>query len=124
MVPITYDNNWQKASQIILEHDQEYSAHSQAEAKTSLQKTIDRYPALQETSIEPQVYTEMTDNWIEITLRYVVAPNEHRSVKGELHLDLLRHFITETDITVASATFEIVDFPPLTDTRFIPKDSI
>ena len=123
MIPIAYNSNWQKAGEIILKHGQEYSAHSQEEAKSALKKAVERYPALQKTSIEPQLYTEMTDNWIELTLRYVVDPRERRTVKAKLNHELLQHFIAESDITVASATFEIVGFPPLTDARFIPKDS-
>jgi len=34
-------------------------------------------------------------------------------VKAQLHHELLQHFESETDVTVASATFEIVGFPPL-----------
>lgn len=121
MIPISYDSNWQKASEIILQHGQEYSETSQAAAKAALASAIARYSALVKTSIEPQIYLVMTDNWIEVTLRYVVDPLERRSVKGNLHLDLLRHFGTEDDITVASATFEIVGFPPLSDNRSSPS---
>jgi len=55
----------------------------------------------------------MTDNWIEMTLRYVVEAQERRRVKAQLHHELLQHFESEADVTVASATFEIVGFPPL-----------
>jgi hypothetical protein len=55
----------------------------------------------------------MTDNWIELTLRYVVEARERRKVTAQLHHELLQHFEAESDITVASATFEIVGFPPL-----------
>jgi len=120
MVPITYDSNWQKAAQIILEHGQEYSSHSQAKAKAELQKAVERYPALHETSVEPTLYTVMTDNWIEMTLRYVVDPHKRRAMKGKLHRGLLQQFGEEPDITVASVTVEIVGFPPLTDARSAP----
>ena len=38
---------------------------------------------------------------------------ERRKVKGQLHQELLQHFESEAEIEVASATFEIVGFPPL-----------
>jgi hypothetical protein len=72
-----------------------------------------RYPALRDTPVEPTLYTVMTDNWIEMTLRYVVEAWQRREIKGQLHHELLQHFEAEADITVASATFEIVGFPPL-----------
>jgi len=59
----------------------------------------------------------MTDNWIEMTLRYIVEVQMRRKVKGQLHHELLQHLEEEANIMVASATFEIVGFPPLkTDT--------
>jgi len=116
-LPITYDSNWQKAAKIILDHGQEYSSHSQPDAKNELHKVVGLYPSIDEDSVEPSLYIEMTDNWIEITLRYIVDPHERRTVKADLHLELLKHFEEESDITIASATTEIVGFPPLTDAR-------
>jgi hypothetical protein len=73
---------------------------------------VDRYP-LQRTQVEPTIYLAMTDNWIEITLRYIVDARERRGIKGQLHRELLQHFETEDSVTVASMTVEIVGFPPL-----------
>jgi hypothetical protein len=72
---------------------------------------IDRYP-LQRTQVEPTIYLAMTDDWLEITLRYIVGARERRKVKGQLHRELLQHFESRKDITVASMTIEIVGFPP------------
>lgn len=111
-IPVTYDSNWRRAQEIMLDHAEEYSAHLQEQAQIELQQLTSRYPIYEET-VAPQLYLLMTDNWIEITLRYVVDVRERRRVTGELHQELLQHFQEEPDITVASATFEIVGFPPL-----------
>ena len=74
--------------------------------------TIDLYP-LKDTKVEPTLYLAMTDNWIEMTLRFVVDAQERRKVKGQLHLDLLQHFQAEESITVASTTIEIVGSQPI-----------
>jgi small-conductance mechanosensitive channel len=112
MIPITYDSDWRRASEIMLEHGQEYSADLQAQAQDELAGMMKRFPVHQ-TPVEPMLYVVMTDNWIELTLRYVVEPRRRREVKGELHHELLRHVEAEENVTVASATFEIVGFPPL-----------
>jgi small-conductance mechanosensitive channel len=112
MVPITYTSNWRRAAEIMLEHGHTYSTHLQAEAQAELREMVDRY-LVHDTPVEPTLYIVMTDNWIEMTLRYVVEARERRKVKGELHRELLQHFESEAEITVASATFEIVGFPPL-----------
>jgi hypothetical protein len=98
--------------ELMLEHGREYTSHLQAQAQAQLRDLANRYP-VHETAVEPTLYIVMTDNWIEITLRYIVAVQERRKVKGQLHHELLQHFESEADITVASATFEIVGFPEL-----------
>ncbi|MGC9347782.1 MAG: mechanosensitive ion channel family protein [Anaerolineae bacterium] len=112
-IPITYNSDWRRALEIMLEHGEEYTAHLQAAAQAGLDALDRRYPAFEDTPVTPSLYTVMTDNWIEMTMRYVVEARQRREVKAELHRELLIHFEEEADITVASATFEIVGFPPL-----------
>jgi len=111
-IPFTYASDWQQAAEIMLEHGQQYTAELHADAEARLSKMIDRYP-LQRTSVEPAIYLTMTDNWIEMTLRYIVDAMERRKIKGQLHHELLQHFQSEENITVASMTVEIVGLPPL-----------
>ena len=66
---------------------------------------------LEDLPVEPTLYIVMTDNWVEMTLRYVVETRARRQVKAELHRELLEHFGQTPSITIASATFEIVGFP-------------
>jgi hypothetical protein len=113
MIPITYDSNWRRAGEIMLEHGIEYTSDLQTQAQAELSEMMQRYLALHDAPVEPMLYIVMTDNWIEMTLRYVVEAWKRREIKGQLHRELLQHFGSEPDITVASATFEIVGFPPL-----------
>jgi small-conductance mechanosensitive channel len=112
VIPITYNSDWRRAGELMSEHGREYTSHLQAQAQAQLHDLANRYP-VHETAVEPTLYIVMTDNWIEMTLRYIVAVQERRKVKGQLHHELLQHFESEADITVASATFEIVGFPAL-----------
>ena len=112
VVPITYNSDWQRAAEIMLGHAQEYTEELHAEAEAGLNKMIERYP-LQSTQVASTIYMTMTDNWIEITLRYIVDARERRKIKGQLHRELLQHFEKEEKITIASMTVEIVGFPPL-----------
>ncbi|MGC9467648.1 MAG: mechanosensitive ion channel family protein [Anaerolineae bacterium] len=111
-IPITYDSNWRLAQKVITEHGRKYTMDFFAAAQAELQNLVKRYP-IEEMTVEPTLYVVMTDNWIEMTLRYVVAAKQRRTVAADLHQELLQHFEAEPEITVASATFEIVGFPPL-----------
>jgi small-conductance mechanosensitive channel len=112
MLPVTYDSDWRLAAEIMLSHAQEYTANLQADAQAQLQRTMARYP-LQQTQVEPTLYLAMTDNWIQMALRYIVLPRQRRTVKAQLHRELLRHFGKEPTIQIASATFEVVGLPSL-----------
>jgi len=109
-LPITYESDWQRAAEIMLAYGQTYTADLQADAEAKLSKLVDRYP-LKELKVEPTLYLAMTDNWVEITLRFVVYAQARRKVKDQLHRELLQHFQAEENISIASTTIEIVGFP-------------
>ena len=111
-IPITYASDWRLAEEIILQHGKEYSEAIQADASKELQKLDEKYP-LKKTVVEPTIYVTLTDNWIEMTLRYVINISDRREVNGKLNYELLKHFETEPTVTIASSTIEIVKFPPL-----------
>lgn len=111
-MPITYESDWQQATELMLEQGQKYTAELQADAEAKLNRMIDRYP-LKDTKVEPTLYLAMTDNWIELTLRFLVDAQERRGVKDRLHRELLQYFQAEEKIEVASTTIEIVGFPPM-----------
>jgi small-conductance mechanosensitive channel len=112
VIPITYTSDWRRAGEIMLGHGRRYTAGFQSQAQAKLSALMEHY-SVRETTVEPTLYVVMTDNWIEVTLRYVVEARERRRVKGQLHRELLQHFESTTDITVASMTMEIVGFPSL-----------
>ena len=121
-IPITYNSDWRRAGELMVEHGREYTAHLQTQAEAKLRSLGDAYP-VHEATVEPTLYLVMTDNWIELTLRYVVEAQARRQVKAQLHHELLQHFESEAEITVASATFEIVGFPPLKSDLRMPHES-
>jgi small-conductance mechanosensitive channel len=112
MIPVTYASDWRRAGEIMLEHGKTYASPFQAQAQAELQALVDRYP-LHEAAVEPTLFVAMTDNWIELTLRYVLEARGRRKVRSQLHQELLQQFESEPDVTVASATMEVVGFPPL-----------
>ena len=113
MLPITYESDWRLAAQIMLEHGEDYTKDVQEVAKTGMHTMRQRYPVLEDLPITPTLYRVMTDNWVEMTLRYVVETRERRNVKAELHRELLERFAALPNITIASMTVEIVGFPPI-----------
>ncbi len=117
MIPVTYDSNWRRAVELILTKGRELTVPFHADARAEFEEMKRKYPSLHEVPVEPSVYIIMTDNWIELTLRYIVEARNRRAVKGQIHRELLNSFGEEPGIRVASVTIDIVGFPPLKSSK-------
>ena len=62
--------------------------------------------------LSPKVYYRLTDNWLELTVRFIVKDHGIRGLKDVMSRDILRA-LDVAGIEIASATFEIVGLPPL-----------
>ncbi|HYE33818.1 hypothetical protein [Methylocaldum sp.] len=71
-----------------------------------------KIPRAEVRRIGPRVYFRLTDNWLELTVRFIVRDRGIREAKDALSRDILREF-EQAGIELASATFEIVGLPPL-----------
>jgi small-conductance mechanosensitive channel len=76
-------------------------------------KAIDRLRRrywVPETDIEPTVFYRLTDNWLEMTVRFAVLPHGVRQVKSDMSRQILTALETR-GIEIASATYDVVGFP-------------
>lgn len=71
---------------------------------------------LEAPDVQPKSFLRLTDNWIELTIRFVTPEHGIRQVKDRISREGLDAF-SQAHIQVASATFEIVGLPPLRETR-------
>ncbi|WP_324274161.1 hypothetical protein [Blastococcus brunescens] len=58
------------------------------------------------------MYWRLTDNWLELTARFLTGVYGVRDVKDLMARELLAE-LDEAGIGLASATFEVVGLPPL-----------
>ena len=61
---------------------------------------------------EPRVFWRITDNWLELTARFVVPDHGVRDIKDRMARTILREF-DAAGIEVASATIELAGTPTL-----------
>lgn len=55
----------------------------------------------------------MTDNWVELSVRFLTHDRNVRIVKDAMFRDIFKR-LREERIAIASGTYEIVGFPPVT----------
>lgn len=111
-IMLTYESNYKKAQEIIKRIAHEITEPYEEKAKTELVTMGEKY-LIAQADVEEDIYTKITDNWIDLRLRYVVDPRKRRLVRHALSEMILEELLPENDIKIASATFEIVGFPPV-----------
>ncbi len=105
-VPVTYDSNWKSAADLVLAIVNRETEAVTERARISLKGLSEKYflPARSEV---PAVYLTLTDNWIELHVRYVTDVRNRRALKNDLSRLVLEKLEQAPDITVASETMAV-----------------
>ncbi len=107
-VPVAYADDWSAAERILREEAERVS--SSADARRAMQEVRRRYP-VGRAEVQPRVFVRATDNWVELSARFVVPVRSARAVKDQMTRRVLDRF-AELSIRVASATQDITVHPP------------
>jgi small-conductance mechanosensitive channel len=108
-LPVSYTSDRHKAEQILLDVARRHSVQTTELSRDALEEMRRRY-FMEKVSTEPHVFWRITDNWVELTVRFVTREHGARSVKDMMSRDILQA-LDEAGIGIASATFEVVGLP-------------
>jgi len=111
-LPIRYQDDYGAVERILLDVATKHTRGIVDEARPALQGMREKYFLNEAPTIEPRVYVRMTDNWLELSLRFL---SRDRGVR-ELHDTMTREILSAmqaANIGVASGTYAIVEVPPL-----------
>ena len=67
---------------------------------------------MKSADMRPKVFFRLTDNWLELTVRFIAEEYGIRDLKDAMSRDILEA-LEEAGIGIASATFELVGLPAL-----------
>ncbi len=62
--------------------------------------------------IDPRVYWRITDNWLELTVRFLAPDHGIRDIKDRMSRDILAA-LDQAKIGIASGTYAVVEMPPI-----------
>jgi small-conductance mechanosensitive channel len=110
-VGISYTGDRQRAEQILLEAAEGNTVDIREVSEEDLEELRRRYP-VDAVNLKPRVYLRLTDNWVDLALRFVVRTRGVRELKDKMSREILDAF-DKAGIQVASATYEIVGLPPV-----------
>jgi len=112
ILPLTFDSDWQKATEKFLNIVKKETLNITVDANKSIEKLSDKYYLTKNIS-EPAIFIKVTDNWIEMYIRYTTEVRQRRVLKNKLFQLILSEIEKSPEIKLASATFDIVSFPEI-----------
>lgn len=108
-VGISYTAEKARAEQILLEAARRHTKRTTEMGEDCL-KELERRYALRRSDMEPRVFWRLTDNWVELSVRFITEDHGIRYVKDAMSRDILREF-EDARLSIASGTYAIVEFP-------------
>jgi small-conductance mechanosensitive channel len=110
-LPLHYDEDLERAEAIVLEAAREATSGIMDEGRRALSGMRERY-LIHAGDLEPRCFVRLTDNWVELSVRFLVKAWGVRELKDRMSRRILERFRAE-GIEVASSTFELVRAPAL-----------
>ena len=110
-IPVPYRANPHDSERILLDVARKHTLKI-AELSREVLDELCRRHFLRETELEPRVFWRLTDNWLEMSLRFIARDSGIRALKDRMSRDILDAF-EKARIEIASGTYEVVGMPPL-----------
>jgi len=110
-LPISYRDDYTKAEKILLDAANRHAVKLD-DIDTKSLDNIKQHFFVTPSSLEPRVFVRLTDNWIELSLRFISHDHGSREIKDKMSRDIIRD-LGAAGIGIASTTFEITGLPPL-----------
>ena len=105
-LPVTYASNLKATKEILVDAGTEYTQEFLQGAEREIEE-MQRYFVVSKMEIKPQVYMKVTDNWVELTLRYLVEPKQRRLAASFIFDRTFERLQGRDDITIASSTSDV-----------------
>ena len=118
-LPIPYAADLAEAERVILQAAERHTVTLRELSEAALVEMQRRY-FMNTADVRPRVYLRLTDNWVEITVRFVVRDHDIREVKNAMSRDILAG-LQKAGIGIASGTYDIVGLPPIRIQQMAPE---
>jgi len=113
VMPIKFGSDYKLSKDIFSKVADEIAGDYARQAKNAWQEMVDKY-MIEDARVEPMVTIQVTDNWMEFTVRYIVDYRKRRSTKDLLFTRIIEEIDkTEDRVGIASTTLQLVDLPEL-----------
>jgi small-conductance mechanosensitive channel len=108
-IPIPYNADRKRAEEILLAAARAHTVQLNQLSEPAIRE-LERAYFVRRSEIGPTVYYRLTDNWIEMSLRFVTHEYGVRALKDAISRDIIAG-LEEAGIGIASGTYDIVGLP-------------
>lgn len=110
-LPISYKDDRDRAEQILLDVANRHTVQIQDIGEDDLKELARRCFTVR-SDVHPKVYWRLTDNWVELTVRFIARTSGVRALKDKMSREIITA-MDEAKIGIASSTYDIVGMPPI-----------
>lgn len=110
-IPISYKDDRRRAEQILLAAAEKETVKIADMAQPAIDMLQRRF-LIEPSALKPQVYWRLTDNWVELSVRFLCKDHQIRGIKDRMSREVIDE-LDKAGIGIASGTYEIVGLPPI-----------
>ncbi len=108
-IPVPYGADRARVENILLEVARAHTVKLNELSEEAI-KELERRYAVRRADLGPRVYYRLTDNWLEMSLRFITEDSGIREMKDAISREVI-HALDEAGIGIASGTYDIVGMP-------------
>jgi small-conductance mechanosensitive channel len=110
-VPVRYQDDRETVQRILVEAAKRHAVTGNKIGMDEVKRLHERF-GINVGEIDPRVYWRITDNWLELTVRFLAPDHGIRDLKDAMSRDIMAG-LDEAKIGIASGTYAIVELPPV-----------
>jgi small-conductance mechanosensitive channel len=110
-LPISYRDDRARAERILLDAAKRHTVPVRELSQEEARELARRY-FIGPLDMEPRVYWRLTDNWLEMTVRFIARADGVRALKDMMSRQILED-LDAAHISISSSTYDVVGMPPL-----------
>ena len=110
-LPVRYEDDRGRAEQILLGAARRHAVTREKIGDDEVKRLEDNF-GIEMGQIDPQTFWRITDNWLEITVRFLAPDHGIRRMKDQMSRDILAD-LDQAKMGIASGTYAIVQVPPI-----------
>jgi small-conductance mechanosensitive channel len=110
-IPITYEADRARAESILLSAVNRHALNRDKLGDGPVEELHKKYK-VDPIDLDPTAYYRLTDNWLELTVRFLVSNHGTRRIKDRISRDVIAG-LDEANIQIVSGTYAVVQLPPI-----------